>query len=40
MAEDYFHIGDTDLDRQYAERNGFNFLLPDVKVVQLWETGN
>ena len=39
-AEDYYHIGDTDLDRQYAERNGFNFLLPDVDVVQLWENGH
>ena len=39
-AEDYYHIGDTDLDRQYAERNGFHFLLPDVDVVQLWENGN
>ena len=39
-AEDYYHIGDTDLDRQYAERNGFHFLLPDVGVVQLWEEGN
>ena len=39
-AEDYYHIGDTDLDRQYAERNGFHFLLPDVDVVRLWENGN
>ena len=39
-AEDYYHIGDTDLDRQYAERNGFHFLLPDVDVAQLWENGN
>ena len=37
QAEDYYHIGDTDLDRQYAERNGFHFLLPHVEVVQLWE---
>lgn len=40
QAADYYHIGDTDLDRQYAERNGFNFLLPHVDVVQLWENGN
>jgi hypothetical protein len=39
-AEDYYHIGDTDLDRQYAERNGFNFLLPDVEVAQLWEAAD
>ncbi len=39
-AENYYHIGDTDLDRQYAERNGFHFLLPDVGVVQLWEDGH
>ena len=35
-ADNYYHIGDTDLDRQYAERNGFHFLLPDVEVAQLW----
>ncbi|MDE2939765.1 MAG: HAD family hydrolase [Chloroflexota bacterium] len=39
-AENYYHIGDTDLDRQYAERNGFHFLLPDVGVAQLWEDGH
>ncbi|MYC29262.1 MAG: hypothetical protein F4X65_04125 [Chloroflexi bacterium] len=39
-AADYYHIGDTDLDKQYAERNGFHFLLPDVEVVQLWEGGD
>ena len=37
QAEDYYHIGDTEIDRQYAERNGFHFLLPDVQVVQLWD---
>ena len=37
QAEDYYHIGDTDLDRQYAERNGFHFLLPDADVTHLWE---
>ena len=36
-AEEYIHIGDTDLDRQYAERSGFQFLLPDGPVAQLWE---
>ena len=36
-AEDYYHIGDTEIDRQYAERNGFHFLWPDVEVVQLWD---
>ncbi len=36
-AEDYYHIGDTDMDRHYAERNGFQFLLPDVAVSRIWE---
>ena len=40
QAEDYYHIGDTDLDRQYAERNGFHFLLPDLAVAQLWEAAD
>ncbi len=35
-AEDYYHIGDTELDRQYAERSGFYFLLPDPQVAELW----
>lgn len=40
QADHYYHIGDTDLDRQYAERNGFHFLLPDVEVAQLWEASD
>ena len=35
-AEEYYHIGDTDLDRMYAERAGFLYLLPDPAVVRLW----
>ncbi len=35
-ADVYYHIGDTDLDRQYAERNGFEFLLPDAAVDTFW----
>ena len=35
-AEEYYHIGDTDLDRQYAERAGFEFFLPDAAVERLW----
>lgn len=36
-AERYAHIGDTELDRQYAERAGFEFLLPEGPVTELWE---
>lgn len=39
-ADAYYHIGDTDLDRQYAERNGFQFLLPDAPVAELWEAAD
>jgi hypothetical protein len=35
-AEVYYHIGDTDLDRQYAQRAGFEFLLPDSGIDQFW----
>ena len=35
-ADVYYHIGDTDLDRQYAERNGFEFLLPEAAVDTFW----
>ena len=37
-AEEYYHIGDTEIDRRYALQSGFHFLLPDVEVAQLWET--
>jgi len=35
-AEEYFHIGDTNIDRHYAERAGFSFLFPDTSVDYLW----
>jgi hypothetical protein len=35
-AEEYVHIGDTDMDRYYAERNGFVYLFPDTTVDHLW----
>ena len=35
-AEEYYHIGDTNLDRQCAERAGFEFFLPDSSVDKLW----
>ena len=38
-AARYYHIGDTDLDRQYAERAGFAFLYPSDAVEHLWMPG-
>lgn len=38
-AAEYFHIGDTNMDRHYAELNGFSFLFPDSSVDYLWEIG-
>lgn len=35
-ADTYYHIGDTELDRQYAERNGFEFLWPHAAVETFW----
>jgi hypothetical protein len=35
-AEQYYHIGDTNMDRHYAERNGFAFFYPDASVDHLW----
>jgi hypothetical protein len=35
-AEEYFHIGDTNMDKHYAERAGFAFLYPDSSVDHLW----
>jgi hypothetical protein len=36
-AEQYVHIGDTNMDRYYAERNGFVYFYPDTTVDHLWE---
>lgn len=35
-ADEYYHIGDTGLDRMFAQRAGFNFLMPVATVEQLW----
>ena len=35
-AVEYYHIGDTNMDRHYAERAGFAYLFPDHSVDQLW----
>jgi hypothetical protein len=35
-AEQYYHIGDTNMDRHYAERNGFAYFYPDTSVDHLW----
>jgi hydroxymethylpyrimidine pyrophosphatase-like HAD family hydrolase len=35
-AEEYYHIGDTELDRIAAGRAGFEYLMPDATVDRLW----
>jgi FMN phosphatase YigB (HAD superfamily) len=35
-AEEYFHIGDTNMDRHYAERAGFAYFFPDTSADHLW----
>jgi hypothetical protein len=35
-AQQYFHIGDTNMDRHYAERNGFVYFYPDASIDHLW----
>jgi hypothetical protein len=37
-AEHYVHIGDTNIDRQYAERNGFAYFYPDSSIDHLWNS--
>jgi FMN phosphatase YigB (HAD superfamily) len=37
-AEEYYHIGDTNMDRHYAERNGFVYFFPDTSIDHLWLT--
>ena len=34
-AAEYYHIGDSDMDRFYSERAGFRFLSPDDSVPRL-----
>lgn len=36
-AEHYYHIGDTNIDRHYAERAGFIYFFPDTTIDFLWE---
>ena len=35
-AEQYYHIGDTNMDRHYAERAGFAYFYPDTSIDHLW----
>jgi hypothetical protein len=35
-AEWYYHIGDTNMDRHYAERAGFEFFYPDAALEHFW----
>jgi hypothetical protein len=36
QAEAYYHIGDTDMDRFFADRAGFRFMRVDAAVCQAW----
>ena len=36
-ADEYYHIGDTDIDKFYATRAGFSFFLPDSSIDHLWD---
>ena len=35
-AEHYIHIGDTNMDQHYAEKNGFTYFFPDGSIDHLW----
>lgn len=35
-AERYYHIGDTNIDQQYAEKEGFTYFLPADAVPKFW----
>jgi hypothetical protein len=37
-AEAYVHIGDTNMDQHYAERNGFAYFFPDTSIDHLWDS--
>jgi FMN phosphatase YigB (HAD superfamily) len=36
QAEAYYHVGDTDMDRFFAERAGFRFVKADAAMRQAW----
>jgi FMN phosphatase YigB (HAD superfamily) len=36
-AEYYVHIGDTNIDKYYAELHGFAYLFPDDSIDHLWQ---
>ena len=35
-ADKYYHIGDTNIDKQYADQAGFTFFLPEDSVPVFW----
>jgi hypothetical protein len=35
-AEVYYHIGDTDMDRFFADQAGFRFIHADMAASQVW----
>ena len=38
-AEEYYHIGDTELDRQFALESGFHFVSMDAGNTEPWING-
>ena len=38
QADEYYHVGDTDMDRRVAEGAGFLFLVADAEVQRLWDS--
>jgi hypothetical protein len=39
QAEAYYHVGDTEMDRFFADRAGFRFVRADAAVRQAWGPG-
>ena len=35
-ADEYYHIGDTDMDEHFAQRAGFSFILADADAARVW----
>ena len=35
QAEEYYHIGDTNMDRYFSDQAGFHFLFADVAALSL-----
>ena len=37
QADEYYHVGDSEMDRYFSDQAGFRFLMPDIGIHRLLE---